>query len=73
MGFTKPVAEKALFLTGGKGVEAAMDWINSHMDDEDFQEELFMVGEAPGKMKAPSNLSLEERMAKAKELQEKVR
>ena len=52
-----------------------MDWTGSHMDDEDYEEELFLVGEQPGvkDAKAPSNLSLEERMQKAKELQEKVR
>lgn len=42
MGFSKVVAEKALFLTQA-GVEKAMDWINEHMDDEDFNEELVIV------------------------------
>ena len=67
MGFSKPVSEKALFMTGNKGVEKAMDWTGAHMDDEDYEEELFMVGEQPN-VKAPSNLSLEERIAKSKEL-----
>lgn len=38
MGFSKNVSEKALFMTGNKGVEKAMDWINSHMEDEDYEE-----------------------------------
>jgi len=69
MGFSKNVSEKALFMTANKGVEKAMDWINSHMDDEDYEEALFIVGEIPGKIRPPSNLTIEERMQKAKELQ----
>lgn len=56
-------------MTANKGVEKAMDWINSHMDDEDYEEALFIVGEIPGKIRPPSNLTIEERMQKAKELQ----
>lgn len=65
MGFTKVVAEKALFMTQA-GVEKAMDWIQEHMDDEDFQEELVIVGKQES---ASANLTLEERQAKAMELQ----
>jgi len=36
MGFSKDVAEKALFLTQGGGVPKAMEWIEQHMDDQDF-------------------------------------
>jgi hypothetical protein len=36
MGFTKNVAEKALFLVQGGGVPKAMEWIEAHMDDPDF-------------------------------------
>lgn len=43
MGFTKTVAEKALFMTQA-GVEKAMEWIEKHCDDADFQEELMIVG-----------------------------
>jgi uncharacterized UBP type Zn finger protein len=43
MGFSKIVAEKALFMTQA-GVEKAMDWINDHLEDEDFNEELVIVG-----------------------------
>jgi uncharacterized UBP type Zn finger protein len=44
MGFSKTVAEKALFLTQA-GVEKAMEWVEKHMDDEDFNEELVIVGQ----------------------------
>jgi uncharacterized UBP type Zn finger protein len=39
MGFLKVVAEKALFLTQA-GVEKAMEWIEAHQTDPDFEEEL---------------------------------
>ena len=40
MGYSKNVAEKALFLTKSQGqsVENAMDWIQEHMDDPDFED-----------------------------------
>ncbi len=44
MGFTKVVAEKALFLTQS-GVEKAMEWIEKNCDEPDFQEELLIVGQ----------------------------
>lgn len=45
MGNTKIVAEKALFMTQNKKtIEAALDWIDEHRDDEDFNEELFITG-----------------------------
>jgi len=69
MGFSKTVAEKALFMTQG-GVEKAMDWINEHMDDEDFNEELVIVGQQES---AGSKYTLEERQAKAAQLQKEVR
>ena len=43
MGFSKIAAEKALFMTQA-GVEKALDWINDHLEDEDFNEELVIVG-----------------------------
>ena len=71
MGFSKDVAEKALFLVQGGGVPKAMEWIEAHMDDADFQEPLVIVGQAESKPK--STLTPEEKLAKAKELQERAR
>ena len=69
MGFSKIVSEKALFMVQGKGVPAAMDWIDQHRGDADFEEELFIVTENPNaKPSAMSNLTKEEKLAKAKEL-----
>lgn len=46
MGFTKAVAEKALFFTLAQGgtTEKAMEWIDQHQEDADFNEELKIVG-----------------------------
>lgn len=44
MGFSKNVAEKALFLTQNKGCEAAMAWIDKNMDEPDYEEPLMIVG-----------------------------
>jgi len=47
MGFSKVVAEKALFINMGKAgepVEKALEWISEHQDDADFNEELKIVG-----------------------------
>lgn len=45
MGFTKAVAEKALFFTLSQGgtTDQALDWISQHSDDADFNEELKIV------------------------------
>ena len=47
MGFSKIVAEKALFFNLGKQgepLESALAWIEQHTDDADFNEELKIVG-----------------------------
>lgn len=47
MGFSKIVAEKALFFNLGKTgepLEMALAWIEQHSDDADFNEELTIVG-----------------------------
>jgi len=69
MGFSKAVAEKSLFLTQNASVEAAIEWINEHSSDPDFEEELQIVGTSESKPK----LSKEEAAKKARELQEKLR
>ena len=73
MGFSKIVSEKALFLVQGGGLPKAMEWIEQHCDDADFEEELVIVGQEEGSSKPKSNLTKEERAAKAKDLQEKAR
>jgi uncharacterized UBP type Zn finger protein len=47
MGFSKLVAEKALFMNLAKQGDAlgnALEWIDAHTDDPDFNEELKIVG-----------------------------
>ena len=47
MGFSKIIAEKSLFMvmnSGGGGVDKALEWIDAHSDDADFNEELKIVG-----------------------------
>ena len=43
MGFSKIVAEKSLFMVQGGGIPKAMEWIDNHREDADFEEELFIV------------------------------
>jgi len=65
MGFSKFVAEKALFFTLSSGgtTEKALEWIDQHSDDADFNEELKIVGkqEGGGESKS-SNLTKEEKI-----------
>jgi len=42
MGFSKVVAEKSLFFTHNKSIDEAMDWVASHQNDNDLEEELFI-------------------------------
>ena len=47
MGFSKVVAEKALFLNmskPGDAVSNALEWISDHSEDADFHEALQIVG-----------------------------
>ena len=46
MGFSKAVSEKALFFTLAIGgtTEKALEWIDQHSEDPDFEEELKIVG-----------------------------
>jgi len=68
MGYSKNVAEKALFFTQNASVELALNWIEEHRDDPDFEEELRMVKQEEG-----PKLSVEEAAQKARELQKRVR
>jgi hypothetical protein len=52
----------------GQSVEKAMDWINEHVEDADFNEQLFVVGksaDAELKKEYQGKLSKEERIALA--------
>jgi uncharacterized UBP type Zn finger protein len=68
MGFSKAVSEKACFFTQSI-LEKALEWIEEHQKDPDFEEELRIVGEEENKPK----MTDEEIKQKAKELQELAR
>jgi len=71
MGFSKAVAEKALFMTQNKGVDKAMDWIYTHNNDPDFEEALVIVsstGPLQKKDSEFSKLSKEEKLAYTKKM-----
>lgn len=72
MGFSKDASEKALFMVLAKGqsIEAALEWINEHSDDKDFNEPLLIVGKSgEGELKQSyqGNMSKEERLKLAEE------
>ena len=77
MGFSKNVAEKALFMVQGAGVERAMEWIDQNREQPDFEEALMIVGQQPGtKASKPSifaGMTNEEKAAKIKEIQTQAR
>ena len=68
MGYSKNVREKALLMTQNVSIEAALEWIEQHKDDADFEEELLLVQD-DNKPK----MSTEEALEKAKQLQERIR
>ena len=69
MGFSKNVSEKACLFTQSN-VDQALEWIQAHQDDPDFEEPAQIeVSAEPPKPK----MSKEEAAIKAKELQEKMR
>ncbi len=69
MGFSKVVAEKALFMSQA-GVEKAMEWIEQHLDDPDFNEELVIVGKKQSEF---AGLTEEEKFQKVKQMQIEAR
>ena len=75
-GYKRDPAEKALFMTQNKSVEAALEWLNANKDAPDFNEALFIVRQPDehGNVRAPSsNMSKEEIKEAARQLQEKAR
>jgi uncharacterized UBP type Zn finger protein len=72
MGFSTNVAEKAIFMVQGAGIERAMEWIDNNRGAPDFEEALMMVvGEQ--KKSAFAGLSKEEKAMKIKDLQTAAR
>ncbi|CAD8112520.1 unnamed protein product [Paramecium sonneborni] len=65
-GYSKNVSEKSLLLSNNQGVDAAIKWIEEHKNDQDFEEELQIVGSG-------KKISPEEAAFKARELQQKLR
>jgi len=51
MGFSKNVAEKAVFMVQGAGVERALEWIDNNRNEPDFEEPLLIVGQDSGPKK----------------------
>ena len=74
MGFSRNVAEKAIFMVQGAGVERAMGWIEDNRSAPDFEEPLMIVaqgeggGGASGKPSQFAGLTKEEKAEKIKEL-----
>eukprot|EP00825_Cyclidium_porcatum_P037506 TRINITY_DN4155_c0_g2_i4.p2 TRINITY_DN4155_c0_g2~~TRINITY_DN4155_c0_g2_i4.p2 ORF type:complete len:418 (-),score=135.57 TRINITY_DN4155_c0_g2_i4:116-1369(-) len=69
-GFSKNVAEKSLFLTlNKKTIEGALDWIEEHSYDPDFEEELRIVGE----QQIPKQLTPEELEEQKRKMQELIK
>ncbi|EGR31040.1 hypothetical protein IMG5_118650 [Ichthyophthirius multifiliis] len=70
LGYTKNIAEKALFMTQQKSIESALDWIEQNKENKDFEEELLVsIQQQENKPK----LTEQEAKQKARELQEKLR
>lgn len=77
MGFSRNVAEKAIFMVQGAGVERAMGWIEDNRQAPDFEEPLMIVaqgeggaaGGGSGKPSQFAGLTKEQKAEKIKELQ----
>jgi UBX domain-containing protein 1/4 len=68
MGYSKNVSEKSLLFTGNASVEKALEWIDEHKEDADFEEELRVTH-----TEEKAKLSNEEVAQRAKELQARLR
>ncbi|KAF3783444.1 UBX domain-containing protein 1-A [Nymphaea thermarum] len=73
MGFSTARATRALHFSGNGGIEAAINWVVEHENDEDIdQMPLVPVSTAKAELAKPA-LTPEEVKAKAKELRERAR
>uniref|UniRef100_A0A672HI28 Ubiquitin carboxyl-terminal hydrolase n=1 Tax=Salarias fasciatus TaxID=181472 RepID=A0A672HI28_SALFA len=63
MGFPLEACRKAVYYTGNTGIDAAMNWIMSHMDDPDFSAPLVMPGCSSGPGTTPTESLSEEHLA----------
>eukprot|EP00922_Rhytidocystis_sp_ex-Travisia-forbesii_P012434 GHVS01018742.1.p1 GENE.GHVS01018742.1~~GHVS01018742.1.p1 ORF type:complete len:351 (+),score=48.33 GHVS01018742.1:123-1175(+) len=66
MGFSEIKSEKAVHFTNNTGLELAATWLEEHAEDDDIDEPLSPKAAKP-------KLSKDEAMAKARELQNKIR
>jgi hypothetical protein len=65
IGNSQIVSEKAALFSGNKDFDAALNWINEHQNDPDFND--------PVQVEQKPQLTPEEARAKAKELQKQIR
>uniref|UniRef100_A0A8C4E3K6 Ubiquitin carboxyl-terminal hydrolase n=1 Tax=Dicentrarchus labrax TaxID=13489 RepID=A0A8C4E3K6_DICLA len=63
MGFPLEACRKAVYYTGNTGIDAAMNWIMSHMDDPDFAAPLVLPGCSSGAGTTPTESLSEEHLA----------
>uniref|UniRef100_A0AAQ4S7B1 Ubiquitin carboxyl-terminal hydrolase n=1 Tax=Gasterosteus aculeatus aculeatus TaxID=481459 RepID=A0AAQ4S7B1_GASAC len=63
MGFPLEACRKAVYYTGNTGIDAAMNWIMSHMDDPDFAAPLVLPGCSSGPGTTPTESLSEEHLA----------
>uniref|UniRef100_A0A1A7WZW5 Ubiquitin carboxyl-terminal hydrolase n=1 Tax=Iconisemion striatum TaxID=60296 RepID=A0A1A7WZW5_9TELE len=63
MGFPLEACRKAVYYTGNTGIDAAMNWIMSHMDDPDFSAPLVLPGSSTGPGTTPTESLSEEHLA----------
>ncbi|XP_015226317.1 PREDICTED: ubiquitin carboxyl-terminal hydrolase 5 isoform X1 [Cyprinodon variegatus] len=63
MGFPLEACRKAVYYTGNTGIDSAMNWIMSHMDDPDFSAPLVLPGSSSGPGTTPTESLSEEHLA----------
>ncbi|XP_062848799.1 ubiquitin carboxyl-terminal hydrolase 5 isoform X1 [Trichomycterus rosablanca] len=63
MGFPLEACRKAVYFTGNTGIDAAMNWVMSHMDDPDFSAPLVLPGSSSAPGTTPTESLSEEHLA----------